>query len=112
MSEEDGEEEIHEAQVLNAPETIWLVVGELDGDDVDFHECEEIKWCDTAQFKDDIRYTRATPLTDAAPDLFAACQTTTMMLKNLGGMLPGVSEILDLFVEQNEAAIKKARGEE
>jgi hypothetical protein len=99
---DDDEDVIHEAQVLNAPETIWLVVGELDGDDVDFHECEEITWCDTDQFKNDIRYTRATPLTDAAPDL----------LKALEELLECNYKTAKNAIAMGQAAIKKARGEE
>lgn len=45
----------------------------------------------------------------AAPDLLAACNTA-MILRNLGGMLPAVREILDIVVEAADAAIAKAKG--
>jgi len=43
-------------------------------------------------------------------ELLGACRTA-MMLKHLGGMLPGSREIVDLVVDAARAAIAKAEGE-
>jgi hypothetical protein len=45
----------------------------------------------------------------AAPELLAACQMV-VTLKRVGGMLPGVRELIDSVVEDAEAAIAKATG--
>ncbi len=44
----------------------------------------------------------------AAPALLGACRTTVLMLKQLGGMLPGTKEVIDSVVEGCEAAISQA----
>jgi hypothetical protein len=43
-------------------------------------------------------------------ELLGACRTA-MMLKHLGGMLPGSREIVDLVVDAARAALAKAEGE-
>jgi hypothetical protein len=44
-------------------------------------------------------------------ELLGACRTA-MMLKHLGGMLPGSREIVDLVVDAARAALAKAEGEQ
>lgn len=45
----------------------------------------------------------------AAPKLLAACRTA-LTLRQLGGMLPGVREIVQVVVDEAEAAIAEAAG--
>ena len=47
-----------EPQVLNAPDRIWLVVGDI-GDDARFPELAEVTWCDHAIGDSDVPYVRA-----------------------------------------------------
>ena len=48
-------------RVTDAPETVWLVYGDLDRDST-HRECRdsgEVTWCEDAQFAADVRYVRA-----------------------------------------------------
>lgn len=48
-------------KISGAPETIWLVYGELEHDDT-HAECRrsgEVTWCEDKQFDSDVRYVRA-----------------------------------------------------
>lgn len=45
----------------------------------------------------------------SAPELLAACRTV-LMLRQLGGMMPGVREVIDVAIRQAEEAIAKATG--
>jgi len=47
----------------------------------------------------------------AAPDLLAACRMV-VMLRQLGGMLPGSRDVVQAIVEAAQAAIVKAEGEQ
>lgn len=42
-----------------------------------------------------------------APDLLAACRTV-LMLRQLGGMMPGTREVIEAAIRQAEDAIAKA----
>jgi hypothetical protein len=59
------------ARVLNAPERIHLVFGDLefDGKDVEFSECEEVMWCEDKQWDSDVEYVRADLPQQVAVDL-------------------------------------------
>ena len=46
----------------------------------------------------------------AAPELLEACRMVTMLDK-IGGMLPGVREMIDMVIKHAKAAIAKAEGE-
>lgn len=95
---DDDDDAIRPGKVLNAPEEIYLVIGEMDGQDVEFRDLEEVTWCDDSVYRDDIRYVRATPLMDAAKDLLEAL---TVALRNIP---KGPSSVR----WQIEAAIAKA----
>lgn len=44
--------------ILNAPEEIWLVYGDIEYDS-DHSECNEVTWCSESQYPADVRYVRA-----------------------------------------------------
>lgn len=60
-NEDPADPSVHEPRVTGAPETIWLVYGELDCDDTHANCCAsgEVTWCEDAQFVTDVRYLRA-----------------------------------------------------
>lgn len=97
----DDDDEIRPGKVLNAPETIYLVIGELDGQDIEFRDMEEVTWCADSVYRDDIRYVRATPLVDAAKDLLEALQELTDFVDYVG-------PTRDPSIQQALAAINKA----
>lgn len=45
-------------RILNTPEEIWLVYGDVDYDS-DHNECRDVSWCNESQFPSDVRYIRA-----------------------------------------------------
>jgi len=55
------EEERAPPVVINAPESIWLCMGDFNDalDDIDFKELFEITWCEDAQSRADVKYVRA-----------------------------------------------------
>lgn len=55
------EEERAPPVVINAPESIWLNLGDFDDalDDIDFKELDEVTWCEDAQGGADVKYIRA-----------------------------------------------------
>ena len=56
-----SDETTPEPQVSGAPDTIYLVYGELEHDDT-HSECRkngEVMWCEDKQFQSDVRYVRA-----------------------------------------------------
>ena len=63
----------HEPRVTGAPETIWLVYGELEHDDTHANCCAsgEVTWCEDAQFSADVRYLRADSLYAEAREIAA-----------------------------------------
>ena len=58
--ERDDDDAIPVGRVLNPPNEIYLVIGELDGQDVQFKDLAEVTWCADSCFKDDVRYVRDT----------------------------------------------------
>lgn len=48
-------------KVVDAPDEIWLVYGELEHDDTHLNCCAsgEVFWCEDSQFPADVRYLRA-----------------------------------------------------
>jgi hypothetical protein len=52
---------VNEPKVIDPPETIWLVYGDLEHDDTHTNCCAsgEVMWCEDAQFAADVRYVRA-----------------------------------------------------
>ena len=58
---------VQEPKVTDAPETIWLVYGDLEHDDThaNCYRDGDVGWCDDAQFPSDVRYVRA-DIADAA----------------------------------------------
>ena len=58
---------VQEPKVTGAPETIWLVYGELERDDthLNCYRDGDVGWCDEAQYPADVRYVRA-DIADAA----------------------------------------------
>ena len=61
-------------RVTDAPETVWLVYGDLDRDST-HRECRdsgEVTWCEDAQFAADVRYLRADLLHQEARAIAAA----------------------------------------
>lgn len=62
MDQEDpADPSVHEPRVTGAPETIWLVYGDIDHDETHANCCAsgEVTWCEDAQFSADVRYLRA-----------------------------------------------------
>jgi len=55
-NDEDAPEVI---EVQNAPESIWLNVGDLDGSIDLGRDTEGVTWCDTSQGPHDVEYVRA-----------------------------------------------------
>jgi hypothetical protein len=45
-------------KVVNAPERIYLVTGDLFGPDVEFSDLAEVTWCEDQQFDTDVPYVR------------------------------------------------------
>lgn len=60
-NEDPADPSAHEPRVTGAPETIWLVYGELEHDDTHANcaDSGEVTWCEDAQFPADVRYLRA-----------------------------------------------------
>ena len=54
---EPEDDDLAPFKVHSAPARIYLVMGELDSD-CTFDECEEVTWCQDAQFPSDIEYRR------------------------------------------------------
>lgn len=106
MSEED-DDEIPQGKILSAPETIYLVIGELDGQDVEFRDLEDVSWCDDSVYRDDIRYVRATPLVDAAPNLLKALEAWLEESEKDHGS----SDVLRLRDTTRAAIAKATKGE-
>lgn len=50
--------EIDEPKVIDPPNKIYLVYGDLDEQCL-HHECEDVSWCTTSQFPSDVRYIRS-----------------------------------------------------
>ena len=49
-----------DVKVINAPERIWLQIGDdFETDEVDFDELDGVTWCADSQFETDIAYVRA-----------------------------------------------------
>lgn len=46
-------------KVTGAPERIWLVMGEDEGQDVAFRDCDEVTWSAHREFNMDVKYVRA-----------------------------------------------------
>ena len=60
-NEDPADPSPHEPRVTGAPETVWLVYGDLEHDDTHANCCAsgEVTWCEDAQFPADVRYLRA-----------------------------------------------------
>lgn len=60
-NEDPADPSVHEPRVTDAPETVWLVYGDLERDATHRECCEsgEVTWCEDAQFAADVRYLRA-----------------------------------------------------
>jgi hypothetical protein len=72
-NEDPADPSPHEPRVTGAPETIWLVYGDLEHDDTHAN-CAysgDVWWCEDAQFPADVRYLRADLLYDQARELAA-----------------------------------------
>ena len=74
MDDEDpADPSQHEPRVSDAPETVWLVYGDLEHDDTHANCCAsgEVTWCEDAQFSADVRYLRADLLYHEAQQIAA-----------------------------------------
>lgn len=60
-NEDPADPSVHEPRVTDAPQTVWLVYGDLERDATHRECCEsgEVTWCEDAQFAADVRYLRA-----------------------------------------------------
>lgn len=72
-NEDPADPSAHEPRVTGAPETIWLVYGELEHDDTHANcaDSGEVTWCEDAQFPADVRYLRADLMYQQAREIAA-----------------------------------------
>lgn len=72
-NEDPADPSAHEPRVTGAPETVWLVYGDLEHDDTHANCCAsgEVTWCEDAQFSADVRYLRADLLYTEAREIAA-----------------------------------------
>jgi len=70
-NEDPADPSVHEPRVTGAPETVWLVYGDLDRDATHRECCDsgEVTWCEDAQFSADVRYLRADLLYQLAREI-------------------------------------------
>lgn len=69
-NDDPADPSVREPRVIDPPESVWLVYGDLECD-ASHHECcasGEVTWCEDPQFAVDVRYTR----TDRVGELVSA----------------------------------------
>jgi hypothetical protein len=77
-------------KVNGAPERIWLVVGEGEGQDVAFGDCDEVSWCEHRVFDMDVEYVRAAASASQAARIAELEEREQRLQRALAFWLPGV----------------------
>ena len=57
-------------KIHNAPDTIWLVYGDIE-QDCNHGDCDEVTWCTAPQYEADIEYIRASEVAGDKAELAA-----------------------------------------
>jgi hypothetical protein len=93
----ENEDAMSEPKILNPPDEIWLVYGDLD-EDVEHGLCGEVSWCEEPQFPADVRYVRADTIT-----------TLQSRIEALQARLMEADSVMEKMVAHAEALEKAGR---
>lgn len=95
---DEADDEYVEPKVLNAPKRIWLNVGELEGEDVDFLDLHEVTWADQSMFRGDIAYVREDALAEQKAEQQAQPVAPEGWIPVASGKLPPLDEMCLVYV--------------